>query len=70
MSQFHILVPVPPDHLPGVNEVPQIEVLESVVADGLALSPPTNLGEKRVGKITIPPAELVSVDVERDGGSD
>jgi len=38
------------------------------MADGLALGPSTNLSKKRVGKITIPPAELVSIDVEGDDG--
>jgi len=53
-----------------MDEVPQIEVLEPIMADGLALSSSTDLSEKRIGEITIPPAELVSVDVERDGGGD
>jgi len=51
-----------------VDKVPQIEVLESVVADGLALSLSTNFSEKRIGEVTIPPAKLVTVDVEGDGG--
>jgi len=51
-----------------MDEVPQIEVLESIMADGLALSSSTDLSEKRIGEIMIPPAELVSVDVEGDGG--
>jgi len=53
-----------------MDEVPQIEVLEPIMADGLALSSPTDLSEKRIGEVTIPPAELVTVDVERDGGGD
>jgi len=53
-----------------MDKVPQIEVLESVVADGLALSPSTNFSEKRIGEVTIPPAKLVTVDVEGDGGGD
>jgi len=53
-----------------MDEVPQIEVLESIVADGLALGPSTNLSEKRVREVTIPPAELVTVDIEGDGGGD
>ena len=61
---------VPPNHLPGMNEVPQIEVLEPIMADGFALSSSTDLSEKRIGEVTIPPVELVSVDVEGDGGSD
>jgi len=40
------------------------------MADGLALSSPTDLSEKRVGEVAIPPAELVTVDVEGDGGGD
>jgi len=53
-----------------MDEVPQIEVLEPIMADSLALSSSTNLSEKRIREITIPPAELVSIDVERDGGGD
>jgi len=53
-----------------MDKVPQIEVLEPIMADGLALSSSTDLSEKRIGEITIPPVELVSVDVERDGGGD
>jgi len=53
-----------------VDEVPQIEVLESIMTDGLALSPSTDLSEKRIREVTIPPAKLVAVDIEGDGGSD
>jgi len=53
-----------------MDEVPQIEVLESIMVDGLALSPSTNFGEKRIGEVMIPPTKLVTVDVERDGGGD
>ena len=53
-----------------MDKVPQIEVLESVVADDLALSPSTNFSQKRIGEVTIPPAKLVTVDVEGDGGGD
>jgi len=53
-----------------VDEVPQIEVLEPIMADGLTLGPSTNLSKKRVGEITIPPTELVSVDIEGDDGGD
>jgi len=53
-----------------MDEVPQIEVLEPIMADGLALSSPTDLSEKRIREIMIPPTELVSVDIEGDGGSD
>jgi len=38
--------------------------------DGLALSPSTDLSEKRIREVTIPPAKLVAVDIEGDGGSD
>ena len=48
----------------------QIEVLESIMADSLALSLSTDLSKKRIGEVTISPAELVTVDVERDGGGD
>jgi len=37
-----------------MDEVPQIEVLESIMADSLALSLSTDLGEKRIGEVTIP----------------
>jgi len=40
------------------------------MADGLALSSSTDLSEKRIGEITIPPAKLVTVDVEGDDGDD
>jgi len=70
MGRLHVPIPVPPNHLPGMDEVPQIEVLESIMADGLTLSSSTDLSEKRIGEITIPPAELVSVDIEGDGGGD
>jgi len=53
-----------------MDEVPQIEVLESVMADGLALSSSTDLSKKRIGEVTIPPAKLVTVDVEGDSGGD
>jgi len=53
-----------------MDKVPQIEVLESIMADGLALSSSTDLSEKRIGEVTIPPAKLVTVDVEGDGGGD
>ena len=51
-----------------MDEVPQIEVLESIMADSLALSPSTDLGKKRIGEVTIPPTELVTIDIEGDGG--
>jgi len=70
VGRLHVPIPVPPNHLPGVNKVPQIEVLEPIVANGLALSPSTDLSEKRIGKEAISPAELVAVDVEGNGGSD
>jgi len=53
-----------------MDEVPQIEVLESIMADSLALSSSTDLSEKRIGEVTIPPAKLVTVDVKGDGGGD
>jgi len=53
-----------------VDKVPQIEVLESVVTNGLALSPSADLSEKRIREEAISPAELVTVDVERDGRGD
>jgi len=70
VGRLHVPIPVPPNHLPGVDEVPQIEVLESIMADSLALSSSTNLSKKRIREVTIPPAKLVTVDVERDGGGD
>jgi len=53
-----------------MDEVPQIEVLEPIMADSLALGSSTDLSEKRIGEITIPPTELVSIDVKGDGGGD
>jgi len=53
-----------------MDEVPQIEVLESIMADSLALSSSTDLSEKRIREVMIPPAKLVTVDVEGDSGSD
>jgi len=40
------------------------------MADGLALSSSTDLSEKRIREITIPPAKLVTINVEGDGGGD
>jgi len=40
------------------------------MTDGLALSTSTDLSEKRIREIAIPPAKLVAVDIEGDGGSD
>jgi len=40
------------------------------MTNGLTLGPSTDFSEKRIGEITIPPTELVTVDVEGDGGSD
>ena len=70
MGQLHVPIPVPPNHLPGVDEVPQIEVLELIMADGLALSSSTDLSKKRIREATIPPAKLVTIDIEGDGGGD
>jgi len=70
MGRLHVPIPVPPDHLPGVDKVPQIEVLEFIMADGLALSSSTDLSEKRIREVTIPPAKLVAIDVEGDSGGD
>ena len=53
-----------------MNEVLQIEVLEPIVADGLALSSSTDLSKKRIREEAISPAKLVTVDVEGDGGGD
>jgi len=53
-----------------MDKVPQIEVLESIMADSLALSLSTDLSEKRIREVTIPPAKLVTVDIEGDGGGD
>jgi len=51
-----------------MDEVPQIEVLEPIVADGLALSLSTNLSKKRIREEAIPPAKLIAVDIESNGG--
>jgi len=70
VGRLHVPIPIPPDHLPGMDEVPQIEVLESIMADSLTLGSSTDLSEKRIGEVTIPPAKLVTVDVEGDNGGD
>jgi len=53
-----------------MDKVSQIEVLESIVANSLALSPSADLSKKRIREEAISPAKLVAVDVEGDGGSD
>jgi len=53
-----------------MDKVPQIEVLKSIMADGLALSSSTDLSKKRIREITIPPAKLVTINIEGDGGGD
>jgi len=53
-----------------MDKVPQIEVLESIMANGLALSPSADLSKKRIREEAISPVKLVAVDVEGDGGSD
>jgi len=53
-----------------MDKVSQIEVLESIVVNGLALSPTMDLSEKRIREEAISPAKLVTVDVEGDGGND
>jgi len=53
-----------------MDKVSQIEVLEPIVANGLALSLSADLSKKRIGEEVVSPAELVVVDVEGDGGSD
>jgi len=69
MSQLHIPIPVPPNHLPSMNEVPKIEVLEPIMANGLALSLSADFGEERVREEAISPTKLVTVNVEGDGGT-
>ena len=51
-----------------MDEAPQIEVLEPIMADSLALSLSTDLSEKRIREVAISPAKLVAVDVEGNGG--
>jgi len=53
-----------------MNEVPKIEILKPIMANGLALSLFANFGEERVRGETVPPAKLVVVDIESDGGGD
>jgi len=53
-----------------MNKVSQVEILEPVVANGLALSSSTNLSKKRIREEAISPAKLVAVDVEGNGGGD
>jgi len=49
-----------------MNKVSQVEVLEPVVANGLALSSSTDLSKKRIGEELISSTKLVAVDVEGD----
>ena len=58
------------DNLPSMDEVPQIEVLEPIVADSLALSSSANLSKKRIREEVISPTELVAVDIEGNGRGD
>jgi len=51
-----------------MNKVPQIEILEPIVANGLALSSSTDLSKKRIREEAISPAKLVAIDVEGDVG--
>jgi len=53
-----------------MNEVPQIEVLKPIMVNSLALSLSADFCKERVGEVTIPPAELITVDIEGDGGGD
>jgi len=47
-----------------MDKVLQIEVLKSIVANGLALSPSMDLSEKRIREEAISPAKLVTVDLK------
>jgi len=40
------------------------------MADGLALSSTTDLSKERIGEVTIPPAKLITIDIEGDSGDD
>jgi len=51
-----------------MNKISQIEIFEPVMANGLALSSPTDLSKKRIREEAISPAKLVAVDIEGDGG--
>jgi len=51
-----------------MNKVPQIEILEPIVANGLALSSSTDLSKKRIREEAISPAKLVAVNVKGNGG--
>jgi len=53
-----------------MDKVLQIEILKSIVANGLALSLSADLGKERVREKAISPAKLVAIDIEGDGGSD
>jgi len=70
MGQLHVPIPVPPNHLPSVNEVPKIEVLEPIMVNGLALSPSADVGKERVREEAISPAELVAIDIEGNSEGD
>jgi len=53
-----------------MNKVVQIEILEPVMVNGLALSSSTDLSKERIREEAISPAKLVAVDVEGDGRGD
>jgi len=53
-----------------MDKVLQIEVLEPIVVNGLALSLSADLSEKRIKEEAISPTKLVAVDIEGDGGGD
>jgi len=53
-----------------MNKVSQIEILEPIVANGLALSLSTDLSKERIREEAISPAKLVAIDVEGDGRGD
>jgi len=53
-----------------MNKVSQIEVFESIVANGLALSPFADLSEKGIREEAISPVRFIAIDVKSNGGSD
>ena len=70
MSRLHVPIPIPPNHLPCMNKVPKIKILEPSMANGLALSPFADFGKERVREEAVSPAKLVVVDIEGNGGGD
>jgi len=69
MSQLHVPKPVPPNHLPSLDEVPKIKVFKPIVLNSLALSPFGDFSKKGIREEAVSPVKLVFVGVEGDSGN-